>query len=246
MTELPDLVLDRDSTVPLYAQVASQIESAIARGVLAPGARLDTEVQLATRLGLSRPTLRQALQDLVDKGLLVRRRGVGTQVVRASIKRPVRLSSLYDDLAASGREPSTVVLTHEVIPADAAVAERLAMPAGERVLHLRRQRFADGHPLALMTNYLPADLAPWSAEELAASGLYSLLRAAGIRICVASQRMGARLATAAEGRLLAERRGAALLTMERVGYDNSGRAVEFGASLYGASTYSFELMLVDS
>jgi len=244
VTTLSDLVLDRSSPVPLYFQVARQIEAAIEGGTLPPGHRLETEVQLAERLGLSRPTLRQALQELVDKGLLVRRRGVGTQVVRTGIKRPVRLSSLYDDLLAGGRRPTTVVLIHQIVPADLHVAEHLAVPEGTDVVHLRRQRLADGQPIALMTNWLPADIAPWSTNELEATGLYELLRAAGVRICVASQRIGARLATASHGRLLAERKGAALLTMERVGYDNSGRAVEYGSHLYGAGTYSFELTLV--
>jgi len=77
---------------------AEQFAAAIARGDLAPGDRLDGEIQLADRLGLSRPTVRQAIGHLVDKGLIVRRRGVGTQVVRSEIRRAVALTSLYDDL----------------------------------------------------------------------------------------------------------------------------------------------------
>jgi DNA-binding GntR family transcriptional regulator len=81
--------LDRSSPVPLYFQVAEQIAEAIRRGDLAPGARLDNEILLADKLGLSRPTIRQAIQYLVDKGLLVRKRGVGTQVVHGQVKRSV-------------------------------------------------------------------------------------------------------------------------------------------------------------
>lgn len=73
--------LDRSSPVPLYYQVAREIERAIQAGSLVPGDRLDNETELANRLGLSRPTMRRAMQDLVSKGLLVRKRGVGTQVV---------------------------------------------------------------------------------------------------------------------------------------------------------------------
>src|SRR5262249_25072756 len=79
MSEL-QIDLDRSSRVPLSFQVAEQISEAIGRGDLPPGSRLDNEVLLADRLGLSRPTVRQAIQYLVDKGLLVRKRGVGTQV----------------------------------------------------------------------------------------------------------------------------------------------------------------------
>lgn len=246
MATLPELVLDRTSPVPLYLQLARQLEAAIADGVLPAGELIETEVVLSERLGMSRPTTRQALQELVDKGLLVRRRGVGTQVVRTGVKRPVRLSSLYDDLLATGKAPETTVLLHETLPADTRIAEKLSVADGTPVVHLRRQRRADGEPLALMENWLPADLAPWTSEEIEGTGLYALLRQGGVRICVATQRIGARTATAAEARLLGERRGAALLTMERIGFDNSGRAIEYGSAVYRASEYSFELTLVDS
>src|SRR5215213_8638926 len=109
MREL-DITLDRNSPVPLYHQLAQSIEHAINTGVLAPGDRLENELSLTTRLGLARPTARQAIQELVKKGLLVRKRGVGTQVVTPPIRRAVKLSSLHDDLALSGRTPSTVLL----------------------------------------------------------------------------------------------------------------------------------------
>ena len=98
-----DFALDRSSPVPLYYQLARQLESAIEHGALGPGSLLGNEIDLAGRLGLSRPTVRQAIQSLVEKGLLVRRRGVGTQVVHSQVRRPLELSSLYDDLEAAGQ-----------------------------------------------------------------------------------------------------------------------------------------------
>jgi len=102
--------LDRSSPVPLYYQVAQQIEYAINEGRLSPGDRLDNEISLAEQFGLSRPTMRRAIQELVDKGLLVRKRGVGTQVVHGQVTRPVELTSLFDDLANHHQTPTTVVL----------------------------------------------------------------------------------------------------------------------------------------
>ena len=105
LVPLPDVVVNRSSPVPLYFQVAEQLEHAIHEGLLVPGDRIGNEVALADQLGLSRPTLRQAIQMLVDKGMLVRKRGVGTQVVHAPIRRTVELTSLYDDLKRAGRHP---------------------------------------------------------------------------------------------------------------------------------------------
>ncbi len=99
--------LDRSSPVPLYYQLAQAIEAAIRDGELSPGDRFENELALAKRLTLSRPTTRRAIQELVDKGLLVRKRGVGTQVVQNPVHRRVELTSLFDDLTRAGQEPTT-------------------------------------------------------------------------------------------------------------------------------------------
>jgi DNA-binding GntR family transcriptional regulator len=109
--------LDRSSPVPLYFQVSQQIERAISSGHLGPGARLDNEISLADQFGLSRPTMRRAIQELVDKGLLVRKRGVGTQVVHGQVTRPVELTSLFDDLLRGNQAPRTTLLVNEIVQA---------------------------------------------------------------------------------------------------------------------------------
>ncbi|GAA4146032.1 GntR family transcriptional regulator [Actinomadura keratinilytica] len=236
--------VDRTSPVPLYFQLAQQLEEAIRSGALPPGARLENEMELAARCRLSRPTVRQAIQHLVDKGLLVRRRGVGTQVVQPRVRRPIELSSLYDDLAAAGEQPSTRVLEFGPVPAPPEVAEQLGLTAETKVLLLRRLRLTGGDPLAVMTNHLPLDVLDVAADHLERHGLYETLRAAGVNLRIAHQTIGARAATAAEARLLDERRGAPLLTMTRVAYDDNGRAVEYGDHVYRATRYSFSHTLV--
>jgi len=245
MTELT-VDLDRSSPVPLYFQVSRQIEAAIVDGQLAPGDRLENEISLADRWGLSRPTMRRAIQELVDKGLLVRRRGIGTQVVHGRVKRPMDLTSLFDDLARSDQKPGTRVLDRELVPAPAGAAEQLGVPVGTQVLHLQRLRSARDEPLAVMRNWLPADLeSVLTVEALESRGLYELMRGTGVHLRIATQRIGARGATTPEARLLELRKGAPLLTMERVTYDGSGRAVEFGSHVYNAETYSIEMTVVE-
>jgi len=245
MTELT-VDLDRSSPVPLYFQVSRQIEAAIEAGQLAPGDRLENEISLADRWGLSRPTMRRAIQELVDKGLLVRRRGIGTQVVHGRVKRPMDLTSLFDDLARSDQKPGTRVLDRELAAAPAIVAEQLGVPVGTQVLHLERLRTARDEPLAVMRNWLPADLeSVLTVEALESRGLYELMRGTGVHLRIATQRIGARGATTPEARLLELRKGAPLLTMERVTYDGSGRAVEFGSHVYNAEAYSIEMTVVE-
>ncbi|CAM5262071.1 transcriptional regulator [Streptomyces badius] len=238
------LSVDRTSPVPLYFQLAQQLEAAVEQGRLAPGALLGNEIDLAARLGLSRPTVRQAIQTLVDKGLMVRRRGVGTQVVHSQVRRPLELSSLYDDLEAAGQRPATTVLRNTTEPAAAEVAAALGVAEGSEVHLVERLRSAHGEPMALLRNHLPPGLVPLRTEELEATGLYRLMRAAGITLHSARQSVGARAAAAGEARSLDEEPGAPLLTMERVTYDGTGRVVEFGSHVYRAARYAFEFQLL--
>lgn len=244
MSALRGFRLDRSSPIPLYFQVSRFIEGAIESGEIPNGSLFGNEIQLAEQLGLSRPTVRRAMQDLVDKGLIVRRRGIGTRVVQPKVRRPMELSSLFDDLSGSGQAPTTEVLEVEQVPCDEVVAEQLGIAAGTEVLKVVRLRSAVGNPIAKLTNYLPDAVGDFTREELEEHGLYELMRARGIHLHTASQTVGARNATAAEARMLDERRNAALLTMQRTTYDDQGSAVEFATHVYAASRYSFEISLL--
>jgi DNA-binding GntR family transcriptional regulator len=124
--------VDRSSPIPLYYQVSQHLERAIESGEIPNGTKFENEIQLAEHLGLSRPTMRRAMQHLVDKGLIVRRRGIGTRVVQPKVRRPMELTSLYDDLAGSGQNPSTRVLELATVTADENVALPSAAPSGIR------------------------------------------------------------------------------------------------------------------
>lgn len=235
----PDITIDRNSPVPLHAQIAEPLIRLIESGTLPPGTKLEDEVSMAERLQVSRPTARRALETLTNRGLIIRRRGAGTQVTPTRVHRPVRLSSLNDDLVESGRMPRTSVLEWAREPVTPGVAAALGLAEGDEVVYIRRLRMLGDEPLAIMTNWLPPDLAP-SREELSEHGLYARLREADVKIAVGVQQIGARLATADEARLLNEPTGAALLTMQRTAYDARNRAVEFGKHVYRASMYSYD------
>lgn len=237
--------LDRSTPVPLYYQIASRLEKAIRDEELPAGSRLENEISLGQRFGFSRPTVRRAIQELVDKGLLVRRRGIGTQVVHGQVTRNVELTSLYEDLNQTGQSPTTKVIAHEIIEADRTAADALGVSVGDRLLRVVRVRYADGVPLAVLDNTLPGEFADFTEESLAERGLYQLLRARGVTMRVAKQRIGARAATAKESELLDLPKGGAVLTMSRTAFDSSGRAVEFGQHCYSPDLYSFEMTLVD-
>lgn len=241
-TYAPSVAIDRTSDEPLYRQIARPIEEAILSGKLPPGAMIEDEVSMANRLHVARPTARRAMQELVNRGLLTRRRGVGTRVTPPHVHRPMKLSSLNEDLTAAGFNPTTRVLNYLVREATDEEAETLELPPGEGVLSIERLRMADDHPLALLTNVIPLDIAPtWS--ELGSHGLYYCLNERGARVASARQVIGARRASQSEAELLDEDLDAPLLTMERIGSTEEGRTIEIGRHVYRPSIYSFHFTL---
>ena len=239
-----NIPIDRSSPVPLYHQVVQGIEAAIRSGTLESGSRLENEIELASRLNLSRPTMRKAMDELVRSGLLVRKRGVGTQVVSNRVRRHLELTSLFDDLQQSGQNPATEVLDFRHSQTATGVAETLELPAGTRIYHFIRLRTVGGKPLALMENWVRDDITEITEGALRGQGLYQLLRDAGVNFRLATQRIGAAVADQRQAELLEVAAGDALVTMERTAVDDAGRTVETGRHVYRADSYSFEMTLV--
>jgi GntR family transcriptional regulator len=241
------VTIDRTSPVPLYHQLADELRRAVADGRLVKGGFLDNEIDLSETWKLSRPTVRRAIQELVDAGLLVRQRGVGTQVVNDELRPKVHLTSLYDDLVAHQRRPSTIVITHERVVADAEIAEALSLPPGSTVVHLERCRLAAGRRLAILRNWLTVDAAgELTTAQLTTEGLYPLLRARGVWPHFAVQQVGARTASPTDAALLDLPVGAALLTVHVVMQDRAGARVDVGDHVYDASNYTMETAIVET
>jgi GntR family transcriptional regulator len=206
---------------------------------------LENELSLTSRLGLSRPTARQAIQELVKKGMLVRKRGVGTQVVRSQFRRDERLSSFNEDLTKAGKVPGTRLLDYSVGSLDQDVRDAIdaEKASDETFIKIRRLRLADDVPLAILTNYLPSRFEITEAD-LTDKGLYACLRSIGVNLKIGHQRISARLMTDEEAELLDAETPAACLTVDRIAYDDVGQFVEFGRHMYHAAHYSIESSLV--
>lgn len=241
-TYVTDIELDHSSPVPLYHQISEPIKELILDGTIPPGAKLEDELSMASRLGVSRPTARRALQSLVDLRLVVRKRAVGTIVAPKEIHRQVKLSSLYDDLKESGQKPTTKVISYKEVEASKEIAEELRLEEGQTVIKVVRLRLANGEPLAIMTNYLPSEVAP-TEKELRSGGLYDAMRSHGHEVVSASQTISARKASSEEAETLQESRGAAILSMRRISYNQSGVPIEIGDHVYRASRYHFTISL---
>jgi DNA-binding GntR family transcriptional regulator len=233
--------IDRTSPVPLYHQLAEQLAAAIDTGVLKPGDSFENELSLADRLDLSRPTVRRAIVELVTRGLLVRRRGIGTTVANEVIHRHNELTSLYDDLKRSGRQPLTEVLEFNTACVNQRASQILGLAPETPLVYLERLRSVAEGPLSILRNWLPPMWADLDPGVLADQGLYAVMRTRGVVPAVGHQTIGARPAEPSERKLLQLDRNDAVLTMSRRAYDAAGVPVEFGDHCYRSDRYFFDI-----
>jgi DNA-binding GntR family transcriptional regulator len=238
---VPLIEIDRTSPVPLYFQISRRLEEAVEQGDLVPGERLPNEIEFAESLAISRPTMRRAIDELVERGMLTRKRGVGTRVANAQVRRRVALTSLHDDLTAAGRKPETRVLRYESAHVDRHAARALGAAGDEPLVYCERLRLADGQPLAILRNWLPERFNDITGRDLETHGLYELMGQRNGRPAVAKQRITAVPAGTVEARLLDTKRNAPLISMQRTAFDAAGHAVEFADNLYRADLYAIEV-----
>lgn len=146
---------------PLYSLIASQAEKLIASGRWQEGDRLPPERQLCQDFGVSRATLRQALGELEERGLITRHQGRGTFVTKPRVQLPiVGVFSIRDAMEAHGMKMATRVVRVDVIEASRQIAADLACLPGDPVVFIERLRLGDGEPMVLDTAHLRADLFP--------------------------------------------------------------------------------------
>lgn len=162
------VAVDVTSRAPLYVQVIAQIEEALRRRVLKSGDLLPTERQLSDGFGVARSTLRRAMGDIEARGLISRTQGSGTRVEGAAAiqHHPETSHTLFELIAASKREPSTDVRAFTWVHADADISLITGFPIGARLLHVVRDRYASGVPIASFENYVIPEAVVFDRETL--------------------------------------------------------------------------------
>ncbi len=148
--------LDHNGPIPIYRQIKDWIRQQIDSGAWPPGFKLQSEIELANDLAVSRGTLRKALAELADEGLLVRTHGRGTFVASPVIEQPLaeRLITFSEDLISKGIAFETKVLQQDLVPAHGRLATLFDLPTGSTLFFVRRLRLVDGEPMAVINNYV--------------------------------------------------------------------------------------------
>jgi GntR family transcriptional regulator len=229
--------LDADASQPLYQQLQRALRDAIESQFLAADDALPSERQLAADLGVSRITVRKAIDGLAEEGLLVSRQGSGNFVSSRIDKNFAKLTSFSEDMRSRGRTPRTEWLKRTVGTVSPEEALKLALSPGSTVYRFHRLRFADNAPMALEYATVIASALP--SLETVKDSLYDALEATGHRPVRALQRLRALLLNEEQAALLQAQPGDAGLLVERLGYLRDGRAVELSQSFYRGDTYDF-------
>lgn len=218
-----------------YERIRADIGHKIASGQVAVGERLPPEQALAKRYGVTRMTVRHAVDHLLADGLVTRKWGVGTFI---SDPRPAhrsfnRLQGLAEEMANEGRELRTEVLAlEEIAPMPEEIAKALALDGEAVAVFLKRLRFLEDRAVSLQHSWLPFSICPSLVRvPLVGGSLYATLKEeAGIELSTAEQTVTAVAARKAEAELLEIRPGAPLLSVERCTIDTKGRVIEYAHS----------------
>jgi GntR family transcriptional regulator len=215
-------IIKDDVEEPLYQRIARTLRKEIGEQLQA-GKPIDTESELESRFGVSRITVRRAIDELVREGLLVRRRGSGTFVAQSKVTQELgALHSWTEQMRGLGFEPHTVDCEMlQVVPPDwVAKALRLDTATDESVLRIQRLRYADNEPLSLMVDYLRLRFVPdLAAKGLEGESLYETLeKRYKLELAWVEDTVTARRATLFEARLLGIETGAPILYVTRVTY----------------------------
>ena len=223
--------IDRHSSSPLHSQVYELLRGKITAGEWKPGDLLPTESQLIDQYQVSRATVRQALDALVNEGFIYRERGRGTFVAHPTVEQGlVRIVSFTEDMRQRGFTPGTQVLGAGLVAAPPDIAVTLGIATGDEMVRIERLRLADGEPMSVEESYLVHAYCPdilrlhdFSEEPLREC----LERAYDIRLVGARQSIRAIAATAGLAGLLCIEATAPLLHIERVSFSQFNVPVEY-------------------
>jgi GntR family transcriptional regulator len=226
-----------DGRGPLYQQMQDALRQAITAQALKPQEALPPERDIAAEFGVSRITVRKALDGLVGDGLLTRKQGAGTFVAGRVEKQFSKLTSFSEDMASRGRIPRSEWIQQSEGAVNSDESLTLGLSPGSRVYRFHRIRFADDQPMALEYSTLPGFALP--GLDVVGHSLYEALDAAGHRPVRALQRLRAVLFNADQAKLLGVEIGAPGLFIERRGFLEDGRAIEMTHSWYRGDAYDF-------
>ncbi|MFS0820830.1 GntR family transcriptional regulator [Bacillus sp. 1P02SD] len=238
-------MIKKSSPVPIYFQIEQRIREKIEKKELNPGEMIPSEREFAEKFQISRMTVRQAINNLVNEGYLQRVRGKGTFVtVKKFEKNTQRLTSFSEDMRSRGLEPGTEVLSFSSIEADSLIASQLKVDKGAEVYQIERLRLADQQPIAFEVFYMSQELVPGLTREVAEHSIFKYVEEKGLHITSGVQELEATTAHKREASALGIKVGAPVLYIQQISYLEDQQPLEFVKSYYRADRYKYKVEMI--
>ena len=243
--------LEKNIPIPLYFQLKQLLLDAIQRGDYPVDSLIPTEKELSAMFQISRTTVRQAITELVQEGWLYRIASKGTFVARSKIKQDFikRLEPFNDQIARTGRKPSTqlLVLGEQAMPAE--VRHCFGLDENDACVYLYRRRFADDEPIVTVETWLPLDKCEFvMSHDFSTESLYNVLALSDrTRICRVSRVLEAVAARSSDAENLNLQRGKPIMLSRTIGYNRADEPIEYSVARYRGDRNRFEVdLLIDT
>ncbi|WP_173915493.1 GntR family transcriptional regulator [Halobacillus sp. Marseille-Q1614] len=234
-------MIDKKSPLPMYYQIEEDIKRRISTEEYSPSDMIPSERELSETYQVSRMTVRQAVTNMVNEGVLYREKGRGTFVADKKIEQPLQgLTSFTEDMKARGMTASSKLLVFEKISASPEIARKLGINQDDSIFQIQRIRYADGKPMAIENSFLPESLLPGLDEQIVQGSIYEYVEETLKQpIGKASQIIEATIADKSQSVLLEMTPDSAILHIERNSYLADGTPFEVVKSSYRADRYKF-------
>lgn len=234
--------LSMDSDIPLYTQLVGIIKQNISSGELNVGDLLPSEAELCRTMGISRNTVRQALGELEEEGLVVRKRGKGTFVADPNARGKCVRYSFTTEISSMGKVPSSTMVDFGIIVPPPEISRKMQLQEGVTVYCFTRVRNVDGEPLILETSYYPQYLYPNLTRELVQThSIYSLLYHVGIAPAAAEDTYEAVVLDEVRANLLHVPQGSCAFYHQRRTRTEDGRIYEYTCSYIRADRVTLDV-----
>lgn len=233
--------IDKHSRIPIYGQIEEIIKQGIYSKSYKIGESIPSERELSIKFDVSRMTVRQAITNLVNNGLLYREKGRGTYVANPKLEQPLTaLRSFTEDMLARGMKPTSKIVRFEKIIPSIDVANDLFLESGDEVFYVIRIRSADYKPMGIERTYIPVRLIPDLDEQQMSGSFYQLIESKfQQQIGNAVQQIEASIVTKDESKHLKISPTSAVLNIKRISYLSDGFPFEMVVSTYRADSYKF-------
>ena len=236
----------KNTLIPLYYQVEESLRQDITKKVYAQGDPIPTEIELQKQFSVSRETVRKAVNNLVLSGLVEKKRGIGTFVCGQKIVHRIgHLYSSSDEILARGLTPGTIFIEKKEIVLSGTKRREMQLKKGINVIKIKRVRFANGEPVAILSSYVAKDLVPDIARiEFVNDSLYKTLEGIyHLNLSEGDEIIEAGSVKGNDAKLLKIESGSPVLVVKRLTYLDNMQVIEKLTAIYRSDRYKYQVKL---